>query len=106
MLGFVKNIFDYNQRELKRIAAIVAVINSHEEAVKKLKDSDFAKESARLKKEIAGGKGLDEVAPWAFALAREASWRMLGLRQFDEQLVAGIALHEGKIAEQKTGEGK
>lgn len=106
MLGFVKKIFDFNEREIKRVASVVALINTQEEAVKKLKDTDFAKETEKLKKEFAEGKTLDEMLPWAFALVREASFRMLGLRQFDEQLIAGVALHEGKVAEQKTGEGK
>ncbi len=106
MLGFVKKIFDFNEREIKRVSSIVALINTQEEAVKKLKNTDFAKETEKLKREFAEVKSLDEMLPWAFALVREASYRMLGLRQFDEQLIAGVALHEGKVAEQKTGEGK
>ncbi len=106
MLGFVKKLFDFNEKEIVRIRTIVAKINKLEDDVRKLKDGDFVKESDRLKKEIADGKDLNEILPWAYALAREASRRMLGLRQFDEQLIAGIALHEGKVAEQKTGEGK
>jgi preprotein translocase subunit SecA len=106
MLGFVKKIFDFNEREIARIRTIVSQINTLEDDVRNLKDADFAKETEKLKKELSEGKTLDEVLPWAYALVREASRRMLGLRQFDEQLIAGVALHEGKIAEQKTGEGK
>jgi preprotein translocase subunit SecA len=106
MLGFVKKIFDFNEREIARIRTIVSQINALEDDVRNLKDADFAKETEKLKKELSEGKTLDEVLPWAYALVREASRRMLGLRQFDEQLIAGVALHEGKIAEQKTGEGK
>ncbi|KXK12232.1 MAG: Protein translocase subunit SecA [Microgenomates bacterium OLB23] len=106
MLGFVKKIFDFNEREITRIRGVVATVNTLEDDARKLNDADFRTETAKLKKQIAEGKNLDEVLPWAYALVREASRRMLGLRQFDEQLIAGVALHEGKIAEQKTGEGK
>ncbi len=78
-----------------------------EEEVGKLADKDFPKETALLKKQIQSGeKTLDELLPRAFALVREASRRVLDQRHFDVQLIAGVALHEGKIAEQKTGEGK
>lgn len=106
MLGFVKKIFDFNEREINRIRGIVTQINLLEDNAQKLKDADFAKETEKLKKQIADGTPLEDVLPWAFALVRDASRRVLGLRQFDEQLIAGVALHEGKIAEQKTGEGK
>jgi len=106
MLGFVKKLFDFNEREIVRIRAIVEKINALEDETRNLKDGDFLTETAKLKKQLEDGKTLDELLPWAYALVREASRRMLGLRQFDEQLIAGIALHEGKIAEQKTGEGK
>jgi len=106
MLGFVKKLFDFNEREIVRIRAIVEKINALEDEARNLKDGDFLTETAKLKKQLEDGKTLDELLPWAYALVREASRRMLGLRQFDEQLIAGIALHEGKIAEQKTGEGK
>lgn len=107
MLGFVKNLFDYNQKELNRIQKIVDQINALEDNARDLKDADFKKETEKLKKQVQNGeKSLDETLPWAFALVREASRRVLGLRHYDVQLIAGIALHEGKVAEQKTGEGK
>jgi len=107
MLGFVKKLFDYNQREVDRIKKIVDSINALEDDARKLKDGDFAKETEGLKKQVQSNeKTLDEVLPWAYAMVREASRRVSGLRHFDEQLIAAISLHEGKIAEQKTGEGK
>jgi len=107
MFGLIKNLFDQNAKEIKRLGARVAEINELEERAKKLKDEDFPKQTAKLKKEIAGQKeNLEKALPWAFALVREAAFRVLGERHFDVQLIAGVALHEGKIAEQKTGEGK
>lgn len=107
MFGFVKNLFDYNQKELNRIQKIVDQINILEDDARDLKDADFKKETEKLKKQVQRGeKILDDILPWAYALVREASRRVLGLRHYDVQLIAGIALHEGKVAEQKTGEGK
>ncbi len=107
MLKFLKNFLDYNERELNRIRRKLEDINRLEDEARKLPDKDFPQETAKLKKQIQSGeKTLDEVMPWTFALVREASRRVLGQRHFDVQLIAGIGLHEGKIAEQKTGEGK
>lgn len=107
MLGFLKKLFDYNEREVARIRGKVEEINKLEDKARVLKDSDFSRETKKLKEQIQSGqKTLDEILPWAFSLVREASRRMLNQRHFDVQLIAGIALHEGKIAEQKTGEGK
>ena len=107
MFGFLRSLVDANARELKRIQVIVDAINALEPKAKKLKDSDFKSETAKLKKAINGSREqLTVHLPWAFALVREASFRTLGERHFDSQLIAGIALHEGMIAEQKTGEGK
>lgn len=107
MLNFLTKFFDYNQREINRLLKRVEEINKLEDKTRVLKDEDFLKETIRLKKTISGDTTkLDENLPWAFSLAREAARRTLGQRHFDVQLVAAIALHEGKIAEQKTGEGK
>ena len=106
-LSFIsKFIKSTNQRELERIGSIVKKINSLEETVKNLKDSDFPKKTKELKEKIKTGKTLDEILPEAFALVREASKRIRDERHFDVQLVGGIVLHEAKIAEMKTGEGK
>jgi len=107
MFNFFKKLFDYNEKELRRIKKIVYEINQLEDRARNLKEKDFPKETEKLKIEIQDNKkSLNEVLPWAFALVREASRRVLGQRHFDVQLMAGVALHEGKIAEQKTGEGK
>ena len=107
MFSFIKNLFDYNQKEVNRLQKKVAQINALEDEVRILKDGDLCKETAKLKKQIQSGeKKLDEVLPRGFALVREAARRILGERHYDVQLLAGIGLHEGKIIEQKTGEGK
>jgi preprotein translocase subunit SecA len=81
-------------------------INALDSKVKKLKDSDFAKKTQEFKERLGGGETLEELLPEAYAYAREASWRAIGLRHFDVQLMAAVALFEGKAVEQKTGEGK
>jgi len=107
MFNFISKFFDYNQKEINRIRKRVGEINALEDKARKLKDENFSKETEKLKKLIRSKeKTLEDVLPWSFALVREASRRILGKRHFDVQLIAGIALHEGKIAEQKTGEGK
>jgi len=107
MINFFKKFFDSNASEIKRLQTIVERINALEPKVKKLKEQDFPKETARLKEQINGeSKNLEAALPWAYALVREAAFRILGERHYDVQLMASIALHEGKIAEQKTGEGK
>lgn len=106
MVSLLKRFFDSNDREIKRLQSIVSQINSLEDKTKKLKDSDFPKKTQDLKKRIQKGEELSVILPEAFALVREAAIRTLGLRHYDVQLMAAIALSEGKIAEQKTGEGK
>lgn len=106
MLGILNKFFDSNNREVTRLAPIVNEINSLEEKTKKLKNADFIKKTLELKKRIEKGESLDLIMPEAFALAREASRRTLGMRHFDVQLMAASTLAQGKIAEQKTGEGK
>ncbi len=98
MFNFLSNLLNSNAREIKRLNAIVAQVNDLEPKYKKFKDQDFAKETEKLKNHPS--------LPEAFALVREASFRVNKERPFDVQILAGIALYEGKIAEQKTGEGK
>jgi preprotein translocase subunit SecA len=95
-----------NERELKRMADRVEAINALEPEMKKLADSDFPARTAEFKKRLADGATLDDILPEAFAVCREAGRRTLGMRHFDVQLIGGMVLHEGKIAEMKTGEGK
>ncbi len=95
-----------NQKELERIQKIVKNINLFEKNIEKLKDEEFPKKTNQFIKDIKNGKKLNDILPEAFALVREASKRISNERHFDVQLVGGVALHENKIAEMKTGEGK
>lgn len=106
MLNIFSKFLDLNQRELDRLRKKVDEINALEDRVKKLKDSDFTKKTKELKEKVQKGVALEDLLPEAYALVREASLRTLGKRHFDVQLMAAVALFEGKVAEQKTGEGK
>jgi len=106
-MGILKSIFgSYSEKEVKRIMPIVEKVNSLEPEMEKLKDSEFTEKTNYFKQELANGKTLDDILPEAFALVREASKRVLGIRHFDVQIIGGIILHQGRIAEMKTGEGK
>ena len=96
----------YSEKEVKRIQPIVNKINSLEPEMEKLTDSELRAKTDYFKAQLAEGKTLDDILPEAFAVVREASKRVLGLRHFDVQLMGGIILHQGRIAEMKTGEGK
>jgi len=106
MFKFFGKLLDFNEKEIKKMAPMVEKINSLEPEIKKLKDDEFPAKTASFKERLATGETIDDLLPEAFALAREAIWRVVGERAFDVQLMAAIALHQGKIAEQKTGEGK
>ena len=95
-----------NQREIERLKKIVLNVNNLEQNFKTLKDDEFHKKTNQLKERLKNGEKIDLVLPEAFALVREASKRILGERHFDVQIMGGVVLHEGKIAEMKTGEGK
>ncbi len=95
-----------NDRVLKKIRPIVDRINSLEPEIQKLDDQALAAKTVAFKERLAKGESLDDLLPEAFAVTREASRRVLGMRHFDVQLVGGVVLHQGKIAEMKTGEGK
>ena len=101
-----KVIGTQNERELKRLSGRVKEINALEPEMARLSDSEFPARGEQFKKRLAEGATLEDILPEAFALCREAGKRSLGMRHFDVQLVGGMALHEGKIAEMKTGEGK
>jgi len=108
MIGnLIKNIFgSKNERELKRMAPLVEKINSLEPDFKALSDEGLRAKTGEFKERFSRGETLDDLLPEAFAAVREASVRVLKMRHFDVQLVGGIVLHSGKIAEMKTGEGK
>ena len=106
-MGIFSKIFkSYSEKEVNRIMPIVEKINELEEEISKLTDEELKNKTNIFKKELAEGKTLDDILPEAFAVVREASKRVLGMRHFDVQLIGGIILHQGRIAEMKTGEGK
>ena len=96
----------YSEKEVKRIMPLVNKINALEPEIEKLSDDKLKGKTDYLKKQLKDGKTLDDILPEAFAVVREASKRVLGMRHFDVQLIGGIILHQGRIAEMKTGEGK
>ena len=103
---FKKIIGSRNDRLLKQYRKTVAKINKLEPTMQALSDEELAAKTAEFKERLAGGQSLDDILPEAFAVVREASVRVLGMRHFDVQLIGGLALHQGKIAEMRTGEGK
>ncbi len=107
MANFVTQLFgSANQRQLKRYGKVVRRINSLEEGLQALADADLRAKSAEFRDRYAKGETLDDLLPEAFAVAREAARRTLGMRHFDVQLIGGMVLHDGNIAEMRTGEGK
>jgi len=106
-MSIISKIFgDANQKYFNKIQPLVAEINSLESEISPLSNSQLKERTAELKKELASGKTLEQILPRAFALVREAAKRTLSQRHFDVQLMGGIVLHQGRIAEMKTGEGK
>ena len=108
MIGSIikKVIGSKNERELKKLQPLIAHINDLEQGVKDLDDHRLQSKTPEFKERIEGGEPLDDILPEAFAVVREASRRVLGERHFDVQLIGGMVLHQGKIAEMRTGEGK
>ena len=107
IVPLLKKIFGTkNERELKRIQPIVQKINDLDSSVKSLSDSELQGKTIEFKERLSGGEPIDSILPEAFAVVREASWRVLKMRHFDVQLIGGIVLHEGNISEMRTGEGK
>ena len=106
-MGIFSKIFkSYSEKEVKRVMPIVDKINSLETEIQKLKDTELKAKTNEFKERLQKGETLDDILPEAFAVVREASKRVLGMRHFDVQLIGGIILHQGRIAEMKTGEGK
>ena len=101
-----KVIGTQNERDLKRLRPFVAAINSKEPEIEKLTDDELRGKTAEFRQRLQNGESLDDILPEAFAVVREAGRRVLNMRHFDVQLIGGIVLHRGKIAEMKTGEGK
>ena len=105
-MGLFKNLFDYETKELKRINKLVDQIEALDEEMQKLKDVEFRAKTEEFKRRLQNGETLDDILVEAFALAREACFRGIGEKPFRVQLIGGLAIHRGNIAEMKTGEGK
>jgi preprotein translocase subunit SecA len=106
-MNLITKVFgDPNEKELKALRPIVDQINALEDEVKALTDEELRERTADFKEELTNGATLDDILPDAFAVVREASRRAIGMRHFDVQLIGGIVLHQGKISEMRTGEGK
>ena len=106
-MGLFDKIFgNYSEKQVKKVMPIVEKINGLETEIEKLTDKELTAKTAYFKEELAKGKTLDDILPEAFAVVREASKRVLGMRHFDVQLIGGIVLHQGRISEMRTGEGK
>lgn len=106
LLEKIFKIFDPNERELKKLRAIVNKINEQEQLISKLSDEELKNKTVEFRQRLEKGENLDSLLPEAFATVREAAKRTLSMRHFDVQLIGGIVLHQGRIAEMKTGEGK
>ena len=106
-MGLMDKIFGtYSERELKRIYPIRDKVLALDEQFSKMSDQELKAMTPKLKERLSNGESLDDILPEAFATCREAAWRVLGMKHFPVQIVGGIVLHQGRIAEMKTGEGK
>ncbi len=103
---FLKKLIDDNEKEIKKLRRVAEQVNALEDSCQQLTDEDFPKKTDEFRARLENGEELDDLLVEAFALVREASQRTLGMRPFDVQLIGGMVLHKGKIAEMKTGEGK
>ncbi len=106
MVKWLSSLIDSNEKELRRVQPLVGDINSFEPDFEKLSDAELRAKTGEFKARLKDGEGLDEILPEAYAAVREAAKRTIKQRHFDVQLIGGIVLHQGKIAEMKTGEGK
>lgn len=104
--NLVKNLLDDNEKDIRRMRKTVQIINALEPQFQALPAEEFPAKTEEFRQRLKKGETLNDILPEAFALVREASVRTLGMRHFDVQLIGGITLHEGRIAEMKTGEGK
>ncbi|MEQ2128600.1 preprotein translocase subunit SecA [Caldanaerobacter subterraneus KAk] len=107
MLGLVEKIFgSYSEREVRRLEPIAEKVLSYEDQMAKLTDAELRAKTDEFKNRLKNGETLDDILPEAFAVVREAAWRTLKMKHFKVQIIGGIVLHQGRIAEMKTGEGK
>ena len=106
-MSFLEKIFgNYSEKELKKINPVVDKIESYDSAMQALSDEELRAKTDEFKKRLAEGETLDDLLPEAFAAVREAAWRVRQMKPFRVQLIGGVVLHQGRIAEMKTGEGK
>ena len=106
-MGILQKIFgSYSEREIKRVKPICDQVLALEEKYAPMSDSELREQTQILKDRLAAGETLDDILPDAYAVCREAGWRVLGMKHFPVQVIGGIILHQGRIAEMKTGEGK
>ena len=106
-MGILNKLFgSYSDRELKKIYPIVDKIEALDGEYSALSDKELKEKTGEFKERLAQGETLDDILPEVFAAVREAAWRVLGMKPFRVQLIGGIVLHQGRIAEMKTGEGK
>ena len=106
-MSLVEKIFgDLNKREDKKVEKIVDKITALDEQTAALSDEELKAKTTEFKERLANGETLDDILPEAFAVCREGAWRSIGLKPFRVQLIGGVVLHQGRIAEMKTGEGK
>ncbi len=106
-MGFLKKLFgDYSSKEIKRVKPLSEKVLAYEEEYSKLTDAELKAKTPEFKSRLEKGETLEDILPEAFAVCREASWRVLGMKHFPVQIMGGIVLHQGRIAEMKTGEGK
>src|SRR3990167_1407139 len=105
-MSFFEKLFGSNEREINKLRPLVEHINVFEPTLQTLSDDDLKGKTEEFKKRLSQGATLDDILPEAFAVVRETAKRVIGERHYDVQLLGGIALHYGKIAEMKTGEGK
>ena len=106
-MGVFEKIFgSYSDREVKRVIPIAKKVMAYDEAYTKLTDAQLRAKTDEFRSRLAAGETTDDILPEAFAAVREAAWRVLGMKHFYVQVIGGIILHQGRIAEMKTGEGK
>ena len=105
-MGLFEKVFgDLNAKEVKKIEKIVSQIEALDESMQKLSDEELKAKTPEFKERLQHGETLDDILVEAFAVCREAAWRSLGMKHFHVQLIGGVVLHQGRIAEMKTGEG-
>lgn len=106
MKKIIDKVYDYNRRELRKIEKIVDKIESYDESTSKLTNDELKSKTIEFKERLASGEKLDNILPEAFAVVREAAFRVLGMKHYRVQLIGGVVLYQGRVAEMKTGEGK